>query len=397
MDNSETTSDEITEDIVEKPTNQNQSQNQLIMCAKLNKYYLILFVAPVFCMLTNYFIYKIIDPELKIVKNGYVFNMLIAELFQTFAGLFYFISYFKKNPNKGKESDNKLNRKNVIRYIYNETITIDKKIYILFLIILSTFLITERFILTYIYNNKKIESRTYYIILIPLFSKLLLKENLYKHQYLSLAISIIGWIIINIPICLKMKTNDIFPNFLNLIKGATYPLSLVIIKYLSDRYYIPPLKTSLVFGLMSTILTLLGFIIYSLIQYHDLRFFNAFDFSKVDNKIEIAFFFVLVFIFGTALYLLNLLILFYFSPIFLLITEIISPFLLWIVKAIENNKNSQLELVLYPIGYFIASFSSLVCNEIIIFNFCGLSKNTKIFVNERMNSEITKVNKLLQE
>ena len=94
--------------------------------------------------------------------------------------------------------------------------------------------------------------------------------------------------------------------------------------------------------------------------------------------------------------LLYLLILFYFSPIYLLITEIISPFLLWIVRAIENNKNSPLELVLYPIGYFIASFSSLVCNEIIIFNFWGLSKNTKIFVNERMTLEITEVNKLLQ-
>ena len=394
MDDSEITSDEITEDIVEKP--KEQKQNHLIMFAKLNKYYLILFIAPVFCMITNYFISKIKDPELNIIKNPYVFNMLNVELFHTFAGLFYFISYFNKNPNKGKESDENRSSNNAIQYIYNETITIDIKLHILFLITLSSFMISERFILTYIYDNIRIDPRFYYIILIPLFSKLILRENLYKHQYLSLAISIIGWIIINIPICLKMKTDDIFPNFLNLIKGATYPLSLVIIKYLSDKYYIPPLKTSLVFGLMSTILTLLGFIIYSLIRYHDLRFFNAFDFSKVDDKIKIAFFFILIFIFGTALYLLNLLILFYFSPIYLLITEIISPFLLWIVRAIENNKNTPLELVLYPIGYFIASFSSLVCNEIIIFNCWGLSKNTKIFVNERMTLEITEVNKLLQ-
>ena len=52
---------------------------------------------------------------------------------------------------------------------------------------------------------------------IPLFSKLILKENLYKHQYLSLMISIIGWILLNIPIFLKLKKEDILDNFLNLI------------------------------------------------------------------------------------------------------------------------------------------------------------------------------------
>ena len=136
------------------------------------------------------------------------------------------------------------------------------------------------------------------------------------------------------------------------------------------------------------ILTLIGFIIYSLIKYHDLTFFNAFDFSMVDDKIKITFFFILIFLFGTILHLLNLLILFYFSPIFLLITEIISPFLQQNAQAIEKNTNTKLELVINPVGYTIVLFSSLIYNEIIIFNFCGLSKNTKKFVNQRMDEEI---------
>ena len=77
---------------------------------------------------------------------------------------------------------------------------------------------------------------------------------------------------------------------MNLIKGICYPLSLSIIKYLSDKYYTTPLLTSLLFGTMSIILTLIGFIVYSLIKYHDLSFFNAFDFSHIDNKVKIAFF-----------------------------------------------------------------------------------------------------------
>ena len=99
--------------------------------------------------------------------------------------------------------------------------------------------------------------------------------------------------------------------------------------------------------------------------------------------------------------LLYLLILFYFSPIYLLITEIISPFLLWIVTTIEKKIQGEtktiLELVINPIGYIIVLFSSLVCNEIVIFNFCGLSENTKIFVNKRMTLEISEVNELVEK
>ena len=50
-----------------------------------------------------------------------------------------------------------------------------------------------------------------------------------------------------------------------------------------------------------------------------------------------------------------------------------------------------------PIGYTIVLFSSLVYNEIIIFNCCGLSKNTKVFINKRMNSELSEVNQLFEE
>ena len=61
---------------------------------------------------------------------------------------------------------------------------------------------------------------------------------------------------------------------------------------------------------------------------------------------------------------------------------------LWIETAIEYNNDTKLELAVNPIGYIIGIFSSLIYNKIIIFNFCGLSKNTKKFVNQRMDEEI---------
>ena len=47
----------------------------------------------------------------------------------------------------------------------------------------------------------------------------------------------------------------------------------------------------------------------------------------------------------------------------------------------------MIEVIVNPIGYLIVLFSSLIYNEIIILNFWGLSKNTKIFVEQRVNKE----------
>ena len=60
--------------------------------------------------------------------------------------------------------------------------------------------------------------------------------------------------------------------------------------------------------------------------------------------------------------------------------------LTWVVETIQNYK-SLVEVIVNPIGYLIVLFSSLIYNEIIILNFWGLSKNTKIFVEQRVNKE----------
>ena len=391
MEESNLDKEEKEEKLNEKETN----KKPIITFSKLNKYYIILFISPIFCMLGNYSATKIKS----VIEQKYFYLIISYEVFYIFSGLFYFVSYFRKNSNKGRESNENSNSDKDIKYIYNASFKINAKKVIILLIILSLLLIGKRFLFAYIYENNKIETRFYYMILIPLFSKLILKENLYKHQYLSLAICVIGWIILNIPIFLKLKNQDILANFLNLLIGAIYPFKLVLIKYLSGKYYITPLKIGLILGLISLFLTLIGSLIYSLIKYQDLSFFIAFNFSNADNKVTTVVFFVLFFIFGTILQFLNLLIIFYFSPIFLLISEVISPFLLWIVKAIENkitnkNENATLEIVINPIGYTIVLFSALIYNEIVIFNFCGLNKNTKKYVNERMNKEIKELNEL---
>ena len=52
----------------------------------------------------------------------------------------------------------------------------------------------------------------------------------------------------------------------------------------------------------------------------------------------------------------------------------------------------MLDLIIYPIGYSIILFFSLIYNELFIFKCCGLNTDTKMFVNKRIDKEISEMN-----
>ena len=121
---------------------------------------------------------------------------------------------------------------------------------------------------------------------------------------------------------------------------------------------------------------------------------NAFDFSEEENKLKIGIYIIFYNLFQLLQQLFVFLALFYFSPTLLIITDIIAPFLSWIALGIKFNEYFKMpDVVLYPIGYIIVIFSSLIYNEIIIFNFYGLNKDTKKFVNERLYDELKDIRK----
>jgi len=84
-------------------------------------------------------------------------------------------------------------------------------------------------------------------------------------------------------------------------------------------------------------------------------------------------------------------IIFYFSPTLLMVTDIISPILSWIVKVFDKNQYEALNIILNIIGYSIVLFSSLIYNEIIICNFFGLNKNTKKFLDKEQREELSSI------
>ena len=167
-----------------------------------------------------------------------------------------------------------------------------------------------------------------------------------------------------------------------------------------EKYYTPPLKISFIIGITSITFNVIGYTIYSLINNDFSYFTDCFDFSKIKNKFIIAIYFIFYSFFSFALVLSLFLSIFYFSPNIITITHILRPLFTFIVKAIIY-KAILFDIIFGSIGYLIAFFSFIIFNELIIFNCCGLNKNTKKFVNKRINLELEEIkneeNNLLSE
>ena len=369
----------------------NYNKNSIIAFAKLNRYFFIIFLCPIFCMLSNFLI--LLVNEKKLLKSQQFTLSIFLCLTYLIPGLFHFISYFKVNLNKIKHSSSYSNKNselaimNKYNKIKNKNFNLSKTMLMIFL--LSIIIVIRALSFNFIYDKNVFEERLFYLFFIPLFSKIILKENIYKHQYFSLIIAFNGIIFLLIPVCLKLGLDDIVPNILNFISGILYSLFLVIIKFMIEKYYLSPLKVSLLFGILSLFINCIGYILYSLIVYNNFNYFKeCFDFSQVDNILEINIYIIFISIFSIILQFLTLLALFYFSPTLIMVTDIISPILLWIAITIKKGELIMPDIVLYPIGYLIVLFSALIYNEIIILNFCGFNQNTKKFVNLRIDQEV---------
>ena len=107
-------------------------------------------------------------------------------------------------------------------------------------------------------------------------------------------ISIIGMILVFIPILTKIGTDDILYNILKFFRAILVSLYLVLIKLLTQNYYLSPYKCLLYLVIFSSLFTFIGYLIYSLITEGNLSIItNSFDFSENNNGL-----FVLIYIVG---------------------------------------------------------------------------------------------------
>ena len=91
---------------------------------------------------------------------------------------------------------------------------------------------------------------------------------------------------------------------------------------------------------------------------------DGFNFTNVKTGIMFPVYIFLILIFGAFLQTFSFLVIYYFSPTLLIVTDIISPLLLWIMKIIFRGE-TYLNIILVSLGYSFALVASLVMVKIL--------------------------------
>jgi len=159
-----------------------------------------------------------------------------------------------------------------------------------------------------------------------------------------------------------------------------------MIKQIKYKYFISPYICLLYIGFFLLIISLIGFIIYYSIN-NKFSFTDNFHGESLTSIIYLIWFLI----FGIIYNVLNFLVIYYFSPTLLMITDIINPIINWIVKFFIEKKDIALIIALNVTGCSILFISSLIYNEFIIFNFCGLNKSTKKFLEKKQREELSSI------
>ena len=362
----------------------------LFSFTKLNKYFIIPFICPIICMISNYFLSLMMDQA--DFDGKQFFLITFVNLSFAGGGLMYFVSWIRNKTDETR--DNAIvykERQNTsqIKFIYNDN-SIKFPTFTIFFILLLISICLAIFNLVDIYSLDRniFEERLYFLFFISFFSKIILKIDIFSHQVLSLFIGSIGLILLFIPIALIIEKEDIIINICMFFASIAFSLFLVLIKYLTHYYFISPFLCILSAGAISVILNTIGFMIYSLIKNGDLSIIKEnFEFKNITNKTKLIGYSIITFVSASILQMLSNLVVYYFTPTLLMVTDCISPMLLWLFLTMPNE-DSKINIIFNICGYIISLFSSLIYNEIIIFNFCDFNKNTKKYIEERQREEL---------
>ena len=244
----------------------------------------------------------------------------------------------------------------------------------------------------YATKHPQLEKRLYFLFFFCLINVFIFKKPIFSHQKFALGIGGIGMAIIFTIffVYLNYDTYEYIYDVLLFFGSFLYSLYLVLVKYMSEKRLYSPFLLLLLIGTISTIITVIGYIIYSAATVGDLRYvtniFNCRDdmyvcFGNFYDKI------IIYFLINAVLQILIYLVCYYFSPEVFAISDIISPYLSFLSKVIEGKEKTVLKIVLNSIGYIIIILCSFIYNEIIVCNFCNLNENTWKAIVKKANEE----------
>ena len=223
------------------------------------------------------------------------------------------------------------------------------------------------------------------MIVLAIISYFMLKYKCYKHHIISIVTFIICGISCDLFLNYyeEMKEFSFLINFIEHLSILTDSVNYYYQKYMMEKLYYPYWRVSLCLGITYLIFAL-GFLIYFLKGTENdgslfMLFYSYFKNENVGIKIGKL---IIVYVSITINGILNILIIYYFNPNYILISFQISK----IIQVLIDEEKEKY----YCIFFFIFQFLALMIYlEIIELNFCGLNENTKSKINYRGQLELT--------
>ena len=309
-------------------------------------------------------------------------NLIFLNIADLLAGFFVLYTFINSKSIKPRERERQTSKYS-IELIYTDLSIKRNKYYLLFLISFLEFVGHSTDFFYYLcLNRKRIrDGEITWLISIDIFSRILfshiiLQSKLYKHHILSIILTIIG--LSSMSICAfivinsEELTNWIYFLFMT-AKFIIIPLEDVINKILLTNKFLLP--QFLIFwrglynlGLLFILIPVLHYVI---------NFKFSIDFN--DQQLEYAIQIILIISFVIFLFFksfFTMKIIYIFSPQHIAFINV-AIYMFKLLKC-RISLNDKLEVIIADIIFLIIIiFSTLIFNEMIIINSCGLNENTK--------------------
>ena len=242
------------------------------------------------------------------------------------------------------------------------------------------------------------------IIILYLLSFLILKAKYYKHHYFSISVILITLIVLFI-LYLKQVNDSEYSIYNSIWYYFVYyclygSFNILIKKYLSVYYY----SLYFILLIMSTFSCFL-MLFYDIVAFFANRKLSGIivSFAENLNSVGSVFLFIVDLLF---LFISNLGMfwtIYYFTPFHLIIVEFISELINYYIKLIQYKQGQVIDngkydfifntnnIALFSVIFLINLICSLIFNEIFILKFCKLEYNTKKYIKERAENDISSI------
>ena len=242
------------------------------------------------------------------------------------------------------------------------------------------------------------------IIILYLLSFFILKTKYYKHHYFSISVILITLIVLFI-LYLKQVNDSEYSIYNSIWYYFVYyclygSFNILIKKYLSVYYY----SLYFILLIMSTFSCFL-MLFYDIVAFFANRKLSGIivSFAENLNSVGSVFLFIVDLLF---LFISNLGMfwtIYYFTPFHLIIVEFISELINYYIKLIQYKQGQVIDngkydfifntnnIALFSVIFLINLICSLIFNEIFILKFCKLEYNTKKYIKERAENDISSI------